>query len=44
MPGLTGEVLIFQWKGMVEYIPCYTVLGTLTQREERSREEMLREY
>jgi hypothetical protein len=24
LPGLAGEDLIFQWIGMVEYIPCYS--------------------
>jgi hypothetical protein len=23
LPGLSGEDMIFQWIGMVEYIPCY---------------------
>ncbi len=24
LPGLAGASLIFQWRGMVEYIPCYS--------------------
>jgi hypothetical protein len=30
LPGLAGGDLIFQWIGMVEYIPCYAALGSPT--------------